>query len=734
MKRVFTLQRTLSLHFLLVAILPALTFGLIAISLLHRDLQAGVYQQNQLLSKEIAATTGLFLSEVEHDLATVARVIDVGTILRPGALNTFLDAAVVRAGRFESIYLLDQSFRVTNLGLETTAATQSIGQTNTDFSRHPLFQRHGLIDRPTWGDTFVSPDTGVPSVSLAMPVRGGVLLGNISLQILTELMGRFSAGTADRYAIVDLAGNLVAASEPMTAMQQADFRQHASVEHALRGEAQTVVERHQDQLLLESTATVAQTGWLVWVGVDLDKKMAAVDDVRNLLAGFMLLALFLGGSIALLDARRLLLPLADLHRRTAQIGAGIYDFQYSPSGLIEIDSLADSMQQMTLAIRDRERSLGDSEQRFRNLVNSIDGTVWEMDLVSGRYLFVSEQSATLFGYSPARWLNDPDFWLGRVHPEDREQAVLRGRVDFATATRHDHEYRFVAANGRVLWIRDLVNVVREDDMPRRLLGVMIDATIRKQAAEELERYRSDLEALVLQRTRELQAAQDALVQKERLAVLGQLTATVSHEIRNPLGTVSNALYLLRETLGDDCLERVERPLALAERGVVRCDGIISELLDFTRRRELKRVPIELDVWLANVLDEMTWPAGLQRLQYLSSGVIVPVDPERLRRALINVIDNALQAMEAKPQGRQRLEIRTRRDENRCEISVHDSGTGIPAEIMERIYEPMFSTKTFGVGLGVPIIRNIIADHGGDVTYQSAAGEGTTVTIWLPLQV
>ena len=734
MKRVFTLQRTLSLHFLLVAILPTLTFGLIAISVLHRHLQAGVYQQNQLVSKDIAASTDLFLIEVEHDLGTVARVIDAGTILRPEAVDDFLDAAVVRTGRFQSIYLLDQTLRVTHLGPEATTSALSVAQPGTDFSWHPLFAHPAVLESPIWGDTFIAPGTGEPSVTLAMPVRDGVLLGNISLLPLGELINRFATGTGDSYAIVDLAGNLVAASQPMSAAQQEGLRQHASIEDALRGKKQTVVERHSGQSLLESTAMVAQTGWVVWVGVDLDKKMAAVDDVRNLLAGFMLLALFLGGSIALLDARRLLLPLADLNRRTAQIGAGIYDFQSNPSGLIEIDNLADSLQQMTLAIRDRERSLGDSEQRFRNLVNSIDGTVWEMDLDSGLYLFVSEQSATLFGYSPARWLNDPDFWLSRVHPEDRGQAVLRGRLDFSITTRHDHEYRFIAANGRVLWIRDLVNVVREDDIPRRLLGVMIDATVRKRATEELERYRSDLEALVIQRTRELQAAQAELVQKERLAVLGQLTATVSHEIRNPLGTVSNALYLLREILGDDCLERVERPLALAERGVARCDGIISELLDFTRRRKLQRVSVAMDGWLAGLLDEMAWPASVECLRRLDSGVVAPIDPERLRRALINVIDNALQAMESLPLERQRLEVCTRRLDNRCEIMVRDSGIGIPAEIMERIHEPMFSTKTFGVGLGVPIIRNIIADHGGGVDYQSVAGEGTTVTMWLPLQI
>jgi signal transduction histidine kinase len=118
--------------------------------------------------------------------------------------------------------------------------------------------------------------------------------------------------------------------------------------------------------------------------------------------------------------------------------------------------------------------------------------------------------------------------------------------------------------------------------------------------------------------------------------------------------------------------------------------------------------------------------------HLASAATVLADPERLRQALVNVVANALQAMDEKGAGEQRLEIRTRRQDNRCEIEVSDSGCGIPEQIRERIFEPLFSTKSFGVGLGVPIIRNIMTDHGGGVVYQSKLGEGTTVTLWLPL--
>jgi PAS domain S-box-containing protein len=487
--------------------------------------------------------------------------------------------------------------------------------------------------------------------------------------------------------------------------------------------------------MLESTAIIARTGWISWVGVDLGAKMLPVENIRNLLSGILLLAVLFGAGFALIDVKRLLLPISALSGRAGQIGAGQYDLSFASSGFDEIDQLAANLQSMAQAIQDREQSLINSEQRFRNLVNSIDGVVWEMDVATGRYLFVSDRSLTLLGHPPSQWQNDPAFWSRYVHPADLEnfeRLGIRERRDLARNNRHDLEYRLLSAEGEALWVRDLVTLVGAPDQPSRLLGVMISIMDRKRAEAELARYRVHLEELVTQRTSQLQEAQNELVQKERLAVLGQLTATVSHELRNPLGTVSNALYMLRETLGRECLGRIERPLALAERSIQRCDGIISELFDFTLQRKLERVPVQLDVWLAGVLDEMVWPANVRCHWHLAGGATVLADPERLRRALVNVVANALQSMDEKGLDEQRLEISTHRRADRTEIVVIDSGCGIPEEIRARIFEPLFSTKSFGVGLGVPIIRNIMTDHGGGVDYQSKVGEGTTVTLWLPL--
>lgn len=733
MKFLATLRRALTFHFLLVALVPTLIFGLVAISLLGRHLREGVYERNLILAEVIASDTAAFLKEVERDLEVVAAAIDAGLVTDSAAIDGLLDLLARDNQHFEAIYLVDGKKKVSHLGLSSRLAPNRDDYRDLDLSRHKLLLNGVPLKAPVWSDTFVSVVSGEPSVTLGLPCRRGTLLGTISLRQLNSMLVRYDRGGVTNIAIVDHAGTLVASLDLVKVLQRTNLSDHPAVSAALHGSVGTILHRHGDVELLESTLGIKSVGWAVWVGIDMNAVMMPLTHLRDLLAGIMLMALLLAGFAALLIARRLMQPLSALGEHTSEISAGLYTRGYEPSGFVEIDTLAASLQGMSLAVRDRESSLVSSEQRFRDLVNSIDGVVWEMDVQSGEYLFVSQKSLELLGYPADCWLDDPGFWSARVHPEDAGRVVALSRRNLDVNNRRDLEYRFYAADDSVVWIRDLVTVVEEGRQAKRLLGVMIDVTRQKANEDELLRYREHLEHLVGERTAELQKVQGELVQRERLAVLGQLTATVSHEIRNPLGTVSNALYLLRETLGNDCLEQADRPLTLAERSVQRCDGIISELLDFTIRRGLMKEAIDLDSWLRELLDETFWPEDVERQWFLDSGLTVQADPERLRRALANVITNALQAIEAKGEGARSLEVTTRRCAGRCEIVVRDSGVGIPDEIRERIYEPMFSTKNFGVGLGVPIIRNIMEDHGGGVEYQSKPGVGTTVTLWLPLE-
>lgn len=263
-----------------------------------------------------------------------------------------------------------------------------------------------------------------------------------------------------------------------------------------------------------------------------------------------------------------------------------------------------------------------------------------------------------------------------------------------------------------------------------LLGMAKAADERVKAANEV------LESRVEARTAELRDNQAALVRSERLAALGQLTGTVAHELRNPLGAVSTSIAVIAQKSRDADLD-VESALARVDRGIKRCDTIITELLDFARARGHQPQPIVLDNWLANVLSKTTIPENIVLGRDLETGgEIIDIDPESLRRAVINLVDNACQAMtnngnEQNATAEHRVTVASQPNSEGVEVSFTDNGPGIPADILPHIMEPLFSTRTFGTGLGLPTVQRIVEEHGGRLKIDSEPGQGTRVILHLP---
>ena len=279
--------------------------------------------------------------------------------------------------------------------------------------------------------------------------------------------------------------------------------------------------------------------------------------------------------------------------------------------------------------------------------------------------------------------------------------------------------------------------IRSDD--GAVIGISCiveDVTVRNEAVAALRQANDELEQRVQERTAELRAAQDTLLRNERLSTLGQLTATVSHELRNPLGVILASIPLLRDGLEKEA-PRAWRSLDRVERSVIRCDRIIEEMTDYTRIRDLEPEFTRIETWLSKVLDEQTIPSGIQlRQEFHLPGVMVPFDPDRLRRAVINVFDNACQAMTGEVDAgtvetEHTLTVRTNQANGRIEMIFEDTGPGIPPELSTKIFEPMFSTKSFGVGLGLPVVNQIMEQHDGGIEIESEDGRGTKVCLWLP---
>jgi signal transduction histidine kinase len=257
-----------------------------------------------------------------------------------------------------------------------------------------------------------------------------------------------------------------------------------------------------------------------------------------------------------------------------------------------------------------------------------------------------------------------------------------------------------------------------------------------QANESVMKLNQELEQRVEERTGELQQAQGELLRRERLAALGQLTATVSHELRNPLGAIRTAVYLVRGRTEDRGLG-VENALERADRSITRCDNIITELLDFTRTTDLALENFRIGEWLDRLLYEQNAPDGITvRNEISARDLEVAFDEDRFRRVIINVFNNACEAMTEDYERTGRydysLSITSRVHEDRFQMVFHDNGPGIAPDILEKIWEPLFSTKSFGVGLGLPTVKQIMEQHGGGIDIASELGRGTDVVLWLPL--
>jgi signal transduction histidine kinase len=257
---------------------------------------------------------------------------------------------------------------------------------------------------------------------------------------------------------------------------------------------------------------------------------------------------------------------------------------------------------------------------------------------------------------------------------------------------------------------------------------------------EIRELNEVLERRVEERTAELRDAQQTLLRKERLATLGQLTATVSHELRNPLGVIRNTFYSLGEVVKQGGL-RLDRQLGRIDRNITRCNDIITKMLDYTRTRELDESPQVFDEWLREVLDEYELPPDIVLRRELGApGIHVMFDPGRLQQVFVNLLDNARDAITETRSGEEgggagdaaSITIRTSAFADRLDVSIHDTGGGIPAEVLPKIFEPLFSTKGFGVGLGLPTVKQIVEQHGGAIAIDSTPGNGATVALSFPL--
>ncbi len=356
----------------------------------------------------------------------------------------------------------------------------------------------------------------------------------------------------------------------------------------------------------------------------------------------------------------------------------------------------------------------ESEEKYRNLIEDIEDVIFRMDK-TGRYLFLNNALQKVTGYSPQEFYDTPSLATEMIHKDDAEMVKesLRRILEDELKVSKDLEYRVYCKNGKEIWLsQNTYPIKNKNGIIIGVEGIIRDITDRKKIEEQIRR-------------------------SERLASIGELAASIAHEIRNPLGAISNSVGMLKRDLslkGDD-----QKLFEMVVEETERLNSIITNFLTFAHPAEYHFVKSDIVEIIDETLFFMEQDARFNEKikivkAYESNIPKIYLDRNWIRKVFWNLLANSIDAM---PEGG-KIYIHVRKpkmfNNNAIEIAVIDTGSGIPPEIMKKIFEPFFTTKKAkGTGLGLPIVHRIVDNHGGVIDVKSEQNKGTTFTIRLPVK-
>jgi PAS domain S-box-containing protein len=420
--------------------------------------------------------------------------------------------------------------------------------------------------------------------------------------------------------------------------------------------------------------------------------------------------------------------------------------------------------QLEIAERTRvETALRVEQLKFESLVNSIDGVVWEASATDFSFNFVSQQAERLLGHPRQEWTADPDFWTEHLHPDDYMLARDLRMKGLQSEKANHFEYRMLASDSRVVWIREISSYVVENGVPQAIRGVLFDITEQKQAEEELE---------MLNRR---------LLESSRHAGMAEVATGVLHNVGNVLNSVNVSSTLICDQVRNSKASRLKDVVLLLNKNADNLGSFIvndpkgkiipgylttlSERLTAEQQDLLK----ELELLTKNI-EHIKEIVAMQQNYARVSGIIeslsiknlmedalqmnaaalsrhgimvsrnyeevplIAVDKHKILQIFVNLIRNAKYAIDAAARRDKRIEISiTVNEHQRVIVTVKDNGIGIAPDNLTRIFSHGFTTKKDGHGFGLHSGALAAKEMGGSLAAHSEGpGTGATFTLELPL--
>ncbi|MEY2539199.1 MAG: two-component system, NtrC family, sensor kinase [Verrucomicrobiota bacterium] len=409
-----------------------------------------------------------------------------------------------------------------------------------------------------------------------------------------------------------------------------------------------------------------------------------------------------------------------------------------------------------------EEAVRQSEERYKKLLASVTDYIYSVRLHRGIVLETSHGPGCLSvtGYMPLEYEDDPDLWHRMVHPDDRASVVANAAEMTAGKVPPTIEHRIFHRDGTIRWVRNqrVPHYSPEGDLAG-YDGLVSDVTSQKEAEEKLTQANAQLRDVLASLTKshdELKTTQMQLIESEKLQTMGRMAAGVAHEVKNPLAILQMGLGYLAKQFdpnGD------QTSLVLKEMGdaIQRADAVIGDLLEFAAPKQLDLRNREVEPLIRRSLTLVKHELNASKVKVVTnfSGQLppCPLDRNKMNQAFVNLFTNACHAMpeggvltvttlsrrlseaEAGYVGGNRSGTRFRAGEEVVMVEIADTGSGIPAEQLSRVFDPYYTTKSTGkgTGLGLTVTKTIIDMHAGRIHIANGSRGGLAVTIVLKSQ-
>jgi PAS domain S-box-containing protein len=366
-------------------------------------------------------------------------------------------------------------------------------------------------------------------------------------------------------------------------------------------------------------------------------------------------------------------------------------------------------------VRRRTAEIAQREARFRTLAETTKAVPWEFDLALQKFSYLGPRVEDLFGYTIESW-TDMQSWADKIHPEDKSWATDFCTIETTQGEDHDLVYRAIHADGRTLWIHDIVSVQTGENGPERLYGYFVDISEQKRL-------------------------QSQAIRTSQLAALGELSAGVAHEINNPINGVINYADILKLRIHDDDHKHIVDKII---REAVRVAETVKTLLAFSRddkgAYKIHEISLLIEEPLSLMRSQLEYD-GIKINKTVDEGVgDIRCNAHQIEQVLINLMSNARYALNKKyPKGddNKKIDISVscvqQADKPRLRIDITDYGIGISDKELPKVQTPFFTTKEVGAGtgLGLSICSDIMRLHQGSLEFESQHGQYTIATIEIP---